>query len=64
MAVALHLIPRTMKAKLFLKRAFFGRLVSLPPGIYEGTAKYSASVAISFDSPNYEYRLLYTVDYK
>lgn len=31
LAVALHLVPKTMRAKRLLKRLFYGRLVSLPP---------------------------------
>jgi hypothetical protein len=34
-AVPLHLIPKTMKGKEFLKRIFFGKLVPLPHGITE-----------------------------
>lgn len=30
-AVSLHLVPKTMRAKRLLKRIFYGRLVSLPP---------------------------------
>lgn len=30
-AVALHLVPKTMRAKRFLKRLFYGRLIALPP---------------------------------
>jgi SAM-dependent methyltransferase len=34
-AVALHLLPRTMKGKELLKRLFFGRLVSVPGDVEE-----------------------------
>lgn len=31
LAVALHLVPRTMSGKAFLKRLFYGRLTTIPP---------------------------------
>ena len=63
-AVNLHLIPKTMKGKEFLKRVFFGRLAPIPPEIYEGMAEYSPPVIISANLPNYEYKVLYAVGYK
>jgi len=39
-AVTLHLIPKTMKGKEFLKRIFFGKLIPLPPEIKDGIAEY------------------------
>lgn len=30
-AVSMHLVPRTMRAKRLLKRVFYGRLIKLPP---------------------------------
>lgn len=64
MAVTLHLIPKTMKAKEFLKKAFFGRLVPLPPEVYNGMVEYSAPVSIPSDSPNNKHKVLYAVGYK
>lgn len=64
MAVTLHLIPKTMKGKEFLKRIFLGRLVPLPPEICDGMVAYSPPVTIPYDSPNYEYKVLYAVGYK
>lgn len=61
MAVGLHLIPKTMKGKEFLKRIFFGELAPLPFEIYEGMAKYSPPTLIPYDSPNYDYKVLYVV---
>jgi ubiquinone/menaquinone biosynthesis C-methylase UbiE len=47
LAVALHLIPRTMKGKEILKWLFLGRLSPLPSEVNEGMDGYAAPVAIS-----------------
>lgn len=61
MAIALHLIPKTMKGKEFLKRVFFGKLIPLPPEITDGMAEYTPPVPILNDRPNYEYKVIYAV---
>jgi len=63
-AVTLNIMPKTMKGKELLKRIFFGELVTLPPEIYEGMAEYTPPVAIPYDSPNFEYKVLHVVGYK
>jgi ubiquinone/menaquinone biosynthesis C-methylase UbiE len=63
-AVALHIIPKTMKGKAFLKRIVFGTLVPLPPEIYEGMAEYFPPVTIHDTCPNNEYKVLYALGYK
>ena len=60
-AVALHLIPKTMKGKEFLKRIFGGELISLPPEITEGMAEYVPPVPIPHDIPNSEYKVICAV---
>lgn len=60
-AVALHLIPKTMKGKEFLKRIFFGKLIPLPPEITEGMAEYTPPVSIPNNRPNYECKVIYAV---
>lgn len=60
-AVALHLIPKTMKGKEFLKRIFFGKLIPLPPEIQDGMAEYTLLIPISPHSPNFEYKVIYAV---
>jgi len=60
-AVALHLIPKTMRGKEFLKRIFFGKLISLPHEITDGMAEYTPPVPIPHDVPNFEYKVLYAV---
>ncbi len=46
-AVALDLVPRTMKGKQLLKRLFFGPLVAAPAEISEGMAPHLEPVPIS-----------------
>jgi hypothetical protein len=60
-AVALHLIPKTMRGKEFLKRVFFGKLISLPPEIQDGMTEYTQPVIIPYDQPNFEYKVIYAV---
>lgn len=60
-AVALYLIPKTMKGKELLKRIFFGKLIPLPPEITDGMADYTPPVPIPNDSPNSEYKVIYVV---
>jgi hypothetical protein len=60
-AVALHLIPKTMKGKEFLKRIFFGKLISLPPEIQDGMTEYTQPVIIPYDQPNFECKVIYAV---
>jgi ubiquinone/menaquinone biosynthesis C-methylase UbiE len=60
-AVALHLIPKTMKGKEFLKRIFFGKLIPLLPEIKDGMSEYTPPVPISYDKPDFEYKVIYTV---
>jgi ubiquinone/menaquinone biosynthesis C-methylase UbiE len=60
-AVALHLIPKTMKGKEFLKKIFYGRLLPLKEEIEEGVCEYLPPQRISSDSPNFEYKVIYAV---
>jgi len=60
-AVALHLIPKTMKGKEFLKRIFFGELTPLPQEVKDGMAEYNPPVPISSDFANFEYKVIYAV---
>jgi len=63
-AVALNIIPKTMKGKELLKRIFCGELIALPPEVSDGMAEYTPPVTIPYDSPNFEYKVLYVVGYK
>jgi ubiquinone/menaquinone biosynthesis C-methylase UbiE len=60
-AVTLHLIPKTMKGKEFLKRIFFGKLIPLPPEITDGMAEYMAPVPIPSNVPNTKYKVIYAI---
>lgn len=60
-AVALHLVPKTMKGKEILKRIFLGKLFPLPSEVEDGMADYIAPVPISADAPNDHYKVLYAV---
>ena len=61
LAVALHLIPSTMKGKQFLKRLFLGRLVPVPSGITEGLAPYVDPVPLRTNGPVRDFKILFAV---
>jgi len=58
-AVALNLIPKTMKGKEVLKKLFYGRLIPLGKEIQEGEYEYQAPKFIPPNVPNYEYKVVY-----
>lgn len=60
-AVALHLIPETMKGKEFLKRIFMGRLVPLPREIDDGMAAYSPPVPVPSHINVRDYKVIYAL---
>jgi hypothetical protein len=60
-AVALHLIPKTMKGKELLKKIFYGKLLPLKEEIEEGICEYDPPERISPDEPNYEFKVIYSV---
>src|SRR5437867_3242858 len=62
-AVALHLIPRTMKGKGLLKRLFFGSLSPLPSEVHEGMAGYTPPVAISDTEACPRFKILFALAY-
>jgi ubiquinone/menaquinone biosynthesis C-methylase UbiE len=64
MAVNLHIVPKTMKGKEFLKRIFFGRLKELPAEVCEGMSKYTPPACIPYDFPNSRYKVLYITGHK
>ena len=63
-AVSLHLMPKTMKGKEFLKRIFFGKLMPMPAEVRDGMAEYIAPVPISAALPNKGYKVLFAVGRK
>ena len=60
-AVALHLMPKTMKGKEFLKKLFFGKLAPLPPEVVDGLTDYVPPHPISPVSPVSDYKVLYAI---
>jgi ubiquinone/menaquinone biosynthesis C-methylase UbiE len=60
-AVALRLIPKTMKGKEFIKKVFYGKLKPLKGEIGEEGCKYSPPTSLPLDVPNHEYKVIYAV---
>lgn len=60
-AVALHLIPRTMKGKEIFKRFFFGKLRPIPAEIGAGMSAYTPAREIRHDCPQPGYKVIYAV---
>ena len=61
LAVALHLIPKTMKGKELLKRFFLGSLSPLPSEVHEGMAGYTPPVAISDTEACPRFKILFAL---
>jgi len=60
-ALALHLMPKTMKGKEILKGIFFGKLVPLPPEVEDEMAVYSPPVRLAPGALNETYKVIYAV---
>ena len=60
-AVALHLIPKTMKGKELLKKIFYGKLIPFKEEIEEGSCEFEPPEKICSDTPNFEYKVIYCV---
>jgi len=60
-ADALHVIPRTMKGKEFLKRLVFGKLVAFPPEVTASTGTYRPPVPLDDDAAADRYKVIYAV---
>ncbi|MFC2040952.1 class I SAM-dependent methyltransferase [Chloroflexota bacterium] len=61
LAIALKIMPKTMKGKEVFKRIFFGRLSPLPVEIDSGMAEYYEPAPIPCNAPNFEYKVLFAV---
>ena len=59
-AVAMHLIPSSMKGKEWLKRIFYGKLASLPPELPQDSGPPSLD-RVTGDHPITEYEILYAI---
>lgn len=62
-AVALNLIPKTMKGKEKLKRIFLGKLSPLPTEVTDGMADYTPPVPIAHNAPVTNYKVIFAVAY-
>lgn len=62
-AVVLHLIPKTMRGKEWLKRVVFGPLTPLPAEVADEMAPYVQPVAVATDGPHERYKVMYAVGY-
>jgi SAM-dependent methyltransferase len=60
-AVKFHLIPGSLKARVYLKRIFMGKLIPLPNEIKEEMTNYTEPVLIPVDKPNREFKIIYAV---
>jgi ubiquinone/menaquinone biosynthesis C-methylase UbiE len=61
LAIALHLIPSTMKGKEFLKRFFLGRLVPVPPVLTDGLAPYCSPVPVTGERSLSDHKILFAI---
>ena len=60
-AIALHLIPKTMKGKELPKRLVYGRLDELAPELAEDVAPYEEPQRVEVDGPVTTHTILYAV---
>jgi SAM-dependent methyltransferase len=60
-AVPLRLIPQTMKGKEYLKRIFYGKLVTLGGEIHEGLCQYDPPVTIPSEHADVHHKIIYAV---
>jgi len=60
-AVKFNLIPGSLKARVYLKRIFMGKLIPLPAEVYEGMAPYEPPVSIPVDKINKDFKIIYAV---
>lgn len=60
-AVKMHLMPKTMKGKAFLKRFFYGRLVQLPRELTVDMKPYQEPKVLSDSQPDTIHTALYVI---
>lgn len=61
LAVATHLIPKTMKGKALLKRLVYGELERLPAEVRDGMAEVPPLRPIAGDAAVTDYKVLYAI---
>ena len=64
LAVRLHLIPRTMKSKAWLKRVFLGPLVPVPAELTDNLAKAADLVPLNDVNARSGYKVVYAIGTK
>jgi ubiquinone/menaquinone biosynthesis C-methylase UbiE len=62
-AIALHIMPRTMKGKEFFKRVFFGKLLRLPPEVQDGMAQYCSLQSLTQGGAKSSYKVVFAIGY-
>ena len=60
-AVALHLVPKTLGGREHLKRLFYGSLTPLKPEVEDGMAELDPLIPIPNEAPNAQYKIIYAV---
>ena len=60
-AVRLNLIPNTMDGKRFLKRLVFGKMVTVPGQLGDGTTSYEDPEEISPGSSDHRHKVIYCI---
>ncbi len=64
LAVKWNLIPGSMKHKKILKWLFFGKLLFLPPRLYDNMCNYIEPEKIDPENYNSQFKTIYAVGYK
>jgi len=60
-AVRLHLVPRSMKGKVWLKRLFLGELMPAPPEVTDAMCAPEPLRSVEGDAPVRGYKVLYAI---
>ena len=60
-AVALGLMPRTMKSKEIFKRLFLGKLAPIPAEVWDDMAEYVQPAPIPAEVPDRRHKILYAI---
>jgi hypothetical protein len=63
-AVRFRFMPRSMKAKQFLKRVFLGKLTPLPYELTDGTVPEGSLIPLDEEKPVTRYKIIYAVAQK
>lgn len=61
LAVRLHLIPKTMRGKVLLKRLFYGPLVTLGPELQPGMVERAALVPLCTGQSAADFKVIYAI---